>query len=160
MSSARCFHQAETSRGQLVTRHGNQSTAANWPCCHDSTWQAGHKYTLPSDTEHTDFWQRAGAGNTFICHCCIHQNPKRYAPQTPPLHCSVVPLCVLLLKLQVPTPPATTSVEIAFPFVREPSALCCLLSCSKARNSRAMYRFLPASQFFCFSSPEIRATWS
>lgn len=34
------------------------------------------------------------------------------------------------------------------------STPCSLLSCSKARNSRAMYKFLPVSQLLLFSSPE------
>lgn len=64
----------------------------------------------------TGFWQGARAGNTFLCSYHIHQSPRKSAPQIPSLHCPAVPLCVLLLKLQVPvlsaaTPPA----QIVFP---------------------------------------------
>lgn len=56
----------------------------------------------------------SGLGQVMLS-SAIHQSPKKLAPQIP-LHCPAVPLCVLLLKLQVPSPSAPTSLtETTFP---------------------------------------------
>jgi len=104
-----------------------QPTSSGRGCCQAHTagsvhWGtelgAQHSSRQPSvvmRVEDTNLWQCAGARNASTCQGHIRQSPVRHAPQIPALHCPAVPLCVLLLKLQVPFLSAATSpTEIVF----------------------------------------------
>lgn len=135
---------------------------AHRPCCGDSGGTAVVTAVARRARAHAPFCHQghwslagAGAGTAFICH--RHTSPERRAPQIPSLHCPAVPLCVLLLKLQVPTLSAATS-PTGIMFALSESLRHSLQSPLAARQETAEQR-THSSQLLLFSSPEIRAAW-